>query len=79
MMDMKVVALCEAALKGLVERHTINGVLKALANVARAEADSIREHNLPSGNPSINIDGDASAQADALDEFAESCRLGKEV
>jgi hypothetical protein len=47
--------------------------------VARAEADSIREHNLPSGNPSINIDGDASAQADALDEFAESCRLGKEV
>ena len=80
MMDMKVVALCEAALKGLVEKYTINGVLRALANVAEAEADGIREHRMPSGNPSINIDGDARAQVDALEGFAESYRrFGREV
>ena len=60
----------EAALKGLVEKHTINGVLKALANVANAEADSIREHRMPSGNPSMFIDGDAQREVRVLEEAA---------
>ena len=70
----------EAELKGLVEKYTIDGVLRALANVAEAEADGIREHRMPSGNPSITIDGDARAQVDALEGFAESYRrFGREV
>ena len=70
----------EAALKGLVEKLTIDGVLRALANVAEAEADGIREHRMPSGNPSINIDEDARAQVDALERFAGAYRqFGNEV
>jgi hypothetical protein len=70
----------EGALMGLVEKYPINAVIRALANVAEAEADGIREHRMPSGNPSINIDGPARAQVDALERFAESYRrFGREV
>jgi len=61
---------CEATLRGLVEKHTINGVLKALATLANAEADSIREHRMPSGNPSMFIDGDAQREVRVLEEAA---------